>query len=838
MRGRGTLQSNFSKGVLDESMSERIDTEHYYRALRKGQNIVSLPQGGFTRRDGGMMKSRLRRRLLAVPLANTAANPITVTAPSGGTAANLTDQDSATKVLTTSTPAGGGAELVVVQIDLGQARTIAAVDLIDYGVASGSGDNGAAVAYSTDAAAWSDFGAPVDLSTTATSRRVALAPGSSVTARYWRFVARPQAATGAVSIGTLHLWTESAQISEVKQLSFVYSSADTYEMALTDRNVDVFRQGVWKAAIAVEHRSEQVRAVTQAQSLDSLIVWHDQVQPPIIQRQGDDTSWDFRPVTWSNIPNQPATTSSQGNRDSIQRITLTDVADNDLVVLSVEGRVAQPIVKSQDVVALAAAIQAALEALPNVDTGLTVEVIAATPDSLDFAVAFTGSTNAGRYWARLWADVPYNAAARATTTLLQDGRLMGTSVDLFGAGMGWPRCGVFFQARLWVAGLHQFPQTLIASRVALFFDFDQSSGLGAARGISATLDTDQVVTIRHLWAGRHLTAFTDVSEWYVPDRIIDGETAISFVETTTYGILQEAIPAAIDGGVFFVQPSGTVIRDFLWDEGQQDYGASAISLLSTATVGRIVDMAFRSSAERAEGSAVIGAAADGTAFLLIFMRSENVIAFCQETHADGLIRGISVDEGDRAISVFVERTVAGQTDLWLERWTPGNYLDAAVERPVVNRVVSDLAHLEGKSVWAYLDRDPVGPFTVTGGAITLTKDGTTAIVGLDHGLSAKPMPIKEKLGDGTVLRRKKRIHTAEAVVTATGGFAIAANGQPPRAARLNFFGDVLGVPLLDRLYTGPVRFSHLLGSTEDGDCEITQPVPGPFTLKSLMLEVA
>ena len=40
MRGRGTLQSNFSKGVLDESMSERIDTEHYYRALRKGQNIV------------------------------------------------------------------------------------------------------------------------------------------------------------------------------------------------------------------------------------------------------------------------------------------------------------------------------------------------------------------------------------------------------------------------------------------------------------------------------------------------------------------------------------------------------------------------------------------------------------------------------------------------------------------------------------------------------------------------------------------------------------------------------------------------------------------------------
>ncbi len=838
MRGRGTLQTNFSKGVLDEGMSERIDTEHYYRAMRKGRNVVCLPQGGFTRRDGGMMKSRLRRRLMPVPLANTAANPVAVTAPAGGTAANLTDQDPATKVTTTSTPAGGNAELVVIQIDLGAARAIAAVDLIDYSVASGSGDNGGAVTYSLDAASWSDFGGPVDLSTTVVSRRVAQAPGQTVTARYWRFVARPAAATGAVSIGTMHLWTESALHSAVKRLSFVYSSADTYELALTDRNIDVFRQGVWKAAIAVEHRSEQVRAVTQSQSLDTLIVWHDEVAPPLVSRQGDDTSWDFRVVPFANAPPQPATSNAQGNRDSIQRVTISGVADGDLVVLAIEGRITQPIAKSQDAPAMATAIQTALEALPNVDTGLGVEVISASPTSLDFAVAFTGTTNAGRFWPRLSADVPFTPAAVVTTTLLQDGRKMGSANAIFGPAMGWPRCGVFFQARLWVGGFHQYPQTLISSQVALYYDLSQAAGLGAARGISATLDTDQVVTIRHLWAGRHLTAFTDVSEWYVPDRIIDGETAISFVETTTYGVAQETVPAAIDGGVFFVQPSGTVIRDFLWDEGQQDYNAAAISLLSSSIVGRIADIDFRSSAERAEGSAVVGATEAGTAFLLIFMRGENVIAFCEEAHADGLIRGISIDEGDRAISVFVERTVDGQTDLWLERWTSGNYLDSAVERPVANRVVSDLAHLEGKSVWAYLDRDPVGPFTVTGGQITLPKDGTTAIVGLDHGISAKPMAIKERLGDGTVLRRKKRIHTAEIVVDATGAFALAANGQPPRAARLTFFGSVLGVPLLDRLYSGPVRFNHLLGSTQDGDCEITQPVPGPLTVKSLMLEVA
>lgn len=837
MRGRGTLQMNFSKGVLDEGMSERVDSEHYYRSLKTGRNIVGLPQGGFTRRDGGMHKGRLRRRLNAIPLAATAENTVVVTAPSGGTAANLTDQDPATKVTTTSTPAGGGVELVVAQVDLGTARAIAAVDAIDYAVASGSGTLAAVVASSPDGVTWSDFGQAGDLSVTATSRRFALAPGQSVTARYWRFSVRPDAATGVVSIGTLQMWGESLALSAVKRLSFVYSSAETYELILSDRNIDIFRAGTWKASIAAEHRSHQVAAVTQAQSQDSILLFHDQVQPPIVQRQGSDLQWDFRPVTWSNIPDQPTTAAAQGNRDAIQRVTINAIANGDLFVMSLEGRVTAPIAKSEDVAAMAAAIQAALQALPGMASGLTVAIVAASPASLDFAVSFTGTTNAGRYWARLSADVPYSAAASVTTTVLQDGRKMGASVDYFGAGMGWPRCGTFFQARLWVGGMHQFPQTVIASKVALFFNLDVS-GTTADRAIVSTLDTDQVVTIRHLWSGRHLTAFTDVSEWYVPDRIIDGTTAISYVETTTYGILQEAMPAAIDGGVFFVQPTGTVIRDFLWDEGQQDYAAGAISLLASSIIGKIVDIDFRSSAEKAEGSAVIGATAAGTAFMLVFMRNENVIAFCEEVHADGLIRGISVDEGDRSISVLVERTVAGQADNYLERWTAGCYLDAAVERPVVNRAVSGLEHLEGKTVWAFVDRDPVGPFTVAGGKITLPLDGTTAVVGLDHGVAAAPMPLKDKLPDGTILRRMRRIHTATVVVASTGAFAVSANGQPPRAARLRHFGNVLGVPMLDRLYSGEVTLSHLLGFTREGSFEISQPVPGPLTVKSIMLEVA
>lgn len=838
MKGRGTLLMNISKGVLDDGLSERIDLEHYYRAIRKGRNIICAPQGGGHRRDGGRHQGRLRRELRAVPLANTAQNPITVTAVNGGTAANLTDQDVATKLTSTAGPTTAGGDWVLWQIDLGLARTIAAVDLIDYSAATGTGEQCVYVQSSIDGAIWTDFGLGQDLKTTLLSRRYALAPGNAVTARYWRMSVRTTVTFGAVSIGTVQMWTEVPGALAAKRLSFAKSKTDTYVLWATDRNIDVYRAGVWKAAVAIEHRASQLSKLTQAQSFDTIIPWHDEVRPPQIQRQGSDTEWDFRAIPFTNIPNQPATTAALANRDSIQRVTLTNIADTDLFVMSVEGLVTQPVAKSQDVVAMAAAIQAAIEALPNVATGLSVEIIAASPTLLDFGVSFTGAGNAGRYWARLWADVPFNAAATSVTTILQDGQLVGTTTDLFGPSAGWPRCGAIFQQRLWVGGLHQFPQTAIASVTSQLFNLD-SSGTAATRAIVSTLDTDQVVTIQHIIGGRHLIILTDVSEWYVPDRIIDGTTAISFVETTTYGSAQEIAPATVDGGVFYVQPSGTVIRDMLWDEGQQDYAAGALSLLSTDVIGELIDLDYRTSSERTEGATVLGVTAAGTIACLVFMRGENVIAFTDHAHGDGLFRNVSVDEGDRSISVVVERTVSGVTDLYFERWTDSTYLDAAIERPVVAKVVTGLGHLEGKTVWAYADRDPVGPFVVAGAQITLPRDATTAVVGVDHGISVMPMPIKSKLPDGTVLRDRKRIHTAAVVVKNTGAFAIRANGGPVNVARLpNGFGAVLGVPLLDRLFSGEVVFSHLLGTTRDGDFEILQPTPGPFQMKSLMLEVA
>jgi len=50
---------------------------------------------------------------------------------------------------------------------------------------------------------------------------------------------------------------------------------------------------------------------------------------------------------------------------------------------------------------------------------------------------------------------------------------------------GWPRCGVFHEGRFWVGGSGSRPQTLWASKVGEFFDFDK----GTAQADEPTADT-------------------------------------------------------------------------------------------------------------------------------------------------------------------------------------------------------------------------------------------------------------------------------------------------------------------------------------------------------------
>jgi hypothetical protein len=47
-----TLQTAFNSGVLDPRLAARTDLKHFYQGAATGENVVSIPQGGLTRRSG------------------------------------------------------------------------------------------------------------------------------------------------------------------------------------------------------------------------------------------------------------------------------------------------------------------------------------------------------------------------------------------------------------------------------------------------------------------------------------------------------------------------------------------------------------------------------------------------------------------------------------------------------------------------------------------------------------------------------------------------------------------------------------------------------------------
>jgi hypothetical protein len=404
---------------------------------------------------------------------------------------------------------------------------------------------------------------------------------------------------------------------------------------------------------------------------------------------------------------------------------------------------------------------------------------------------------------------------------------------------GWPRCGAFFQSRLILGGFKLRPETLLGSVVGDYFNFTQTSSVSVAAadvGIDFTLDSDEVSVIHHIVVGRHLQLFTESAEWYVSDRVIDATQPLNFVQATRYGVRAGVEPQQVEGAGVFVQSSGNVVRELLWTDTEQTYGAESITLYASHLVSNVVDVAFRRSSATSEGTQIFMVDADGSMAVMTRIRSQDVMA-TKPWQTDGLFRAVSVDAA-RRIFCIVERTIEGVADNWFEQIDETAYLDCSVRLTPGAAVVSGLAHLEGKSVWAVGDGVPFGPFTVAAGAITLPRAVAAVEVGLFYDFTLETMPWKPLNQEGIALRGPRRISAATLVLESTSSLAVAANGGASRSVALYVWPAPLDARPVAEPFTGEVRVDRLWGRMEGPSLVVTRPLPGRITVKAIYLEAA
>lgn len=445
------VQSTFSSGEAEPKLIERRDVQFYYSAASRARQIVALPQGGFTNVPGIASESVLRN-----PVTSLGFSGATITAPNGGTAANLTDGDAAT-VLTTD--AAGSGTVVAVHIDLGSAKTFCAFDATGVYAELAARDQCLTAQWSTDNAAWTTLQTfDIDMGVAnKRSRRFAAAPGLSITARYLRLVTTGGSGLGDITVAGLGLWQEGAFSGSVRLATFNFRKGQEYTLALTPGHGDVFFNGVWQASFGTGLTADMLAELDWTQKLDSFLPFHEDLETPLIKRQGRHTEWDFAPYPFENLPLYDFGGTYTNGVNAKQEIRLYNFEEGDGFDLTLEGQSTTSIIRDGTGPDTATNIKDALELLPNVEAGITVTHIG---DNRTFEVEFTGGDNATRPWL-VMAGTALNASGTVVVRDTVKGKDPGEPV--ISAAQGWPRTGVFTQQALLLGGLKALPRHMLKS---------------------------------------------------------------------------------------------------------------------------------------------------------------------------------------------------------------------------------------------------------------------------------------------------------------------------------------------------------------------------------------
>lgn len=573
-------KTNFTRGEVDPLVLMRSDLEMFVNGAALMRNVLPFPQGGFRRRDG-------LETMTQIP-PNDDPEPIS---------------------LTNISVAVGGSGYAVGNILTLVGGTFAQQAQIRVAAISGG----------------------------AVTEVEIIAIGDYLTAP-----SSPAATTGGGANNCTLSFDEETQ-DVVKLIDFNFSLAENYLIAFTVGRWYVFRKedtGSGPNQLVDTNTNgvydnTQLREITWTQSLDVMIVFHNEVPMRKVIRV-DENNWSFDEFFPVNSP-----TFAFG---VTQTAELTVAFGNAVVgsnrLVTTPG---SPSFVAQDV-------------------GKHVRVLAAS-DSLgnNFTsylkiTSFNSTTSVNADFVVLPVLSPSD-----TISYVVGGADWLLEEDSFSPEHGYPRCGQFFQERLITAATTDLPQTMFTSRTGDINDFNSGTGADDL-GIIARLGSGTRSTIQNINAGRHLQFFTDNAEYYIP--ISEGEpltpSNVEFRRTTTVGSVAGISVFDVDGVVYYPQRGGRSFRGFEFIDGAKAYESPEEALIASHLIRNPNDAAFKKSLNTEDGNYIWVVNQDDFSLATFgLLKEENINAWSLQT-TQGKFKGVAVSDQD---SYFhVERNPGGTID--------------------------------------------------------------------------------------------------------------------------------------------------------------------------------
>jgi hypothetical protein len=780
-----TIQQRFTQGEFDPKMLGRSDLDQYTGAAETMTNIIAIPQGGFKRR-GGLEHIDENLRTL------TFLSSPTITAANGGTTSNANDRNSATSLTTTNNISTTN-PYVVVQYDFTTAQNIGVVYLFGLALTAGTSSQ-FYIQGSSNGTDWTTIGSALSVTTTATnySRRV------EASYRYIRL-----ARIGATDLGTakatltdMNAYTNGAN-SAVRLINFEFNSEQSYMLAVTDKNIAVYKDGDLQVDVYAEDLTASILPeINWAQSADTLIIFQEDINPLLFQRNGADDNWLISDLTFDNVPYHAFTEVSQtGTAAGFG--TLTPSAVTGTVTLTVSSGTWD-----------ASAVNQYVEG-----NGGRARIL--QKNSATVVQAFV--------------EIPFYSVDAIAAT---DWHYLTGYEAVWSSTRGYPICGTFHSGRLWIGGSRQRPTTIWGSRVGLYYDFDKGTSLDD-EGIEATLDTDQLNRIVNIYSGRNLMIFTTGAEFIIPTSLNEPITPanISTLRQSRIGAEDGFRVQEVEGEVLYIQSGGQSIQSFAYDDTQQAYNNNMISLLSGHLIDDPQDFAIRRATSLDDGALLSVVNGTGEAAICTINLAQGMAAFTRQT-TDGTFVACGADYND--LYFVVTRNSLN----YLERINEDHLLDASVRYTsgLPTDTFTGLDHLDGEECRVVADDSVLASVTPSGGSATISRDAEDYCeIGLWFQPVFKDLPVNINLRNGNTLGRYMNV--AEVVLRLFNTRSIKVNGKSLYFRGFGNSGSGSPLDAAPPMFSGIKRLQGWRGWDYTAQVTITQDEPAPMTILSLSKRV-
>ncbi len=328
---------------------------------------------------------------------------------------------------------------------------------------------------------------------------------------------------------------------------------------------------------------------------------------------------------------------------------------------------------------------------------------------------------------------------------------------------GFPAAVGLFEERVIYGGTSNNPNRIWLSEIGRYDDFEA----GTKDSDSFQLDLSSTNIIKWISALEALIVGDGGDEFRIRSSQLDQAltpTDFSIRKQSSHG--SAALQAPEVGSVLlFVDNVGRKVREFVFSDAEQKFLAPDLTALGeNITTSGIVNFAYQKNPD----SLLWCVLDNGNLLSLSYEREQNVVAWALHP-MDGLVQSVAVIPAATEDEVWISivRSVDGDTKVYIEQFQ-SRFLDIRKENSyfvdsgivynsILTSTVSELDHLEGRTVSILSDGKVLDNQRVSGGQITLATPARNVRAGLPYVSKAIPMRMDLNLRSGTTHGSIKKI---------------------------------------------------------------------------------